>query len=488
MATVAKHKQLIPAVLGMIALMCVFIAGMALAAQRMGAGPDAGAELRLAGTHSPAVAIAFTPTYTTYLPLTMHRILPAPNKFGTEIDSDFEDKKGARMIEQAGFGWYRHLQVDWADFEPAYGVYTMTPGGPGHWYDILDQGIARASASGLRPIIVIRDSPAWAPVGGKRGCDSVRPDRYAHLAAFVNKVVAKYEQPPFNTRYFELWNEPDWHTPATTWTEVGCWRKASDYVNMLKVVYPAVKAAHPGAVIMNGGLLELGPWAQTFISTGLNYIDVLAYHAYDTVDQGHSLWNNAADAFPSVYLSRLDTLRQWINLYNPARAGIDIFMDEGALRPGSGAPALDDLRRAQSYFAAFMAAQVTGEDLEQYSWYKSNDLENPITNTAYGLEVNQSYYVTNTLYTALAFGFERVYQATAVTTTRSSTGASIIKLSDANGQELWLMWNTNGSNSAPFTYTFTSTPGRVWDVWGGVLPVTTTLTMDDPHKVVWVLR
>ncbi len=163
-------------------------------------------------------------------------------------------------------------------------------------------------------------------------------------------------------------------------------------------------------------------------------------------------------------------------------------MDEGALRWGSPRPAWDDLKRIQAYFLSFMAAEVTGEDLEQYSWWRSIHCNDPDFGTEYGDAVG-SRYITNTLYTAFAFALDRVYQAHYLTTTRNASGASIIKLTDVHGKELWLMWNTNGSNSAPFIYHFNSAPYKVWDVWGSPAPLTnngTDLYMADPYKVVWV--
>jgi hypothetical protein len=404
----------------------------------------------------------------------------AKNKFGTEVDSEFADYRGAQAIVDAGFGWYRHLQIDWASREPAPGQYITVPT---DWDAALDAGIARATAEGLQTIIVIRNSPAWATTSGVAGCAAIKPSMHISFANFVNRVVSRYTQPPYQVTHYELGNEPDDVTKPADTTEVGCWQRAADYVDMLKVVYPAVKQQHRHVTIMNGGLIDVGAWAREFITSGLGYVDALAYHAYDYIEAGKPMWNDATDPdYPANYLKKLARIRSW--LPDSAKPGITIFMNEGAALAGNPVPADGDLKRVQAYFAAFMTAQMIGERLEQYSWWVSQGMP-----SSYGTSVTDGdpyYYITNTLHTALAFGMQRVQSAEHITTMRNAAGASIIKLRDATGRELWLMRNTNGPDAAPFTHYFGFVPRRVWDVWGNALPVPSTLRMDDPHRVVWV--
>ena len=423
--------------------------------------------------------ITFTPAFTIYLPI----VSRSPNyRFGTEVDSEFADYRGAKAIKEAGFGWYRHMQINWVDYEPTPGQYITTPSA---WDGALDAGIARATASGLKTIVVIRNSPAWATTSGISGCASVKPSAYITLANFVNWVVSKYEQAPYYVTHYELWNEPDATGEPADSTERGCWSHASEYVNMLKTVYPAVKEQHPQVKILNGGLGGLFSWAHEFITSGMAYIDVLAYHAYDyiTVLNGQTMWENAQSVVPTVYQDKLATIRGWLS---STYSTTNIFMDEGAAIPAVGTPytLTEAVIRIQAYFAAYMTAQIVGEDLELYSWWVSYG-----RSSSYGTSYENSnprYYVTNTLHTALAFGIYTVDSATYVTSSRNTSGASIIKLRDEYDKDLWLLWNTNGSNSSSFTHNFGFTPYKVWDVWGNILPITSTFVMTDPVRVVWV--
>jgi hypothetical protein len=74
---------------------------------------------------------------------------------------------------------------------------------------------------------------------------------------FMYATVQKYSQPPYNVKYWEMWNEPD---AATSFfrkdphTPYGCWgdEAAADYgrgyyADMLQAVYPRIKQATPYA-------------------------------------------------------------------------------------------------------------------------------------------------------------------------------------------------------------------------------------------------
>ncbi len=84
--------------------------------------------------------------------------------------------------------------------------------------------------------------------------------QYGRFAAFLSEVVKRYSQPPYNVRYWEIGNEPD--TPIGPDSGFGCWGVNGDpyfgggaYGNMLKAVYPAIKAANPQVQVLNGSLL-----------------------------------------------------------------------------------------------------------------------------------------------------------------------------------------------------------------------------------------
>jgi hypothetical protein len=129
----------------------------------------------------------------------------------------------------------------------------------------------------------------------------------------MTEVVERYSQPPYNVRYFEIGNEPDVGVGVVRAdAQFGCWGDPADpnfgggyYAEMLKVVYPAVKAANPQAQVMIGGLLmdcdpENPPEGKTcqevrFLegvleNGGGEYFDALSYHGYPFY-VGGGLWD-----------------------------------------------------------------------------------------------------------------------------------------------------------------------------------------------------
>jgi alpha-L-arabinofuranosidase len=81
----------------------------------------------------------------------------------------------------------------------------------------------------------------------------------------MHDAVERYSAPPYNVKYWEIYNEPD--APKNTNEPpygmiYGCWGISGDtyfggeaYGEMLKVVYPYIKSANSSAQVLVGGLL-----------------------------------------------------------------------------------------------------------------------------------------------------------------------------------------------------------------------------------------
>jgi hypothetical protein len=143
----------------------------------------------------------------------------------------------------------------------------------------LDDYIETISAAGMEVILTIRSTPDWAQKYQDLGlyCGPMAEGFFDEFANFVAEAVSRYSQPPFNVKYYEIWNEPDapylyfLNSPTAPF---GCWGDPYDpqgyfgggyYGEMLKAVYPALKIAAPDAQLVIGGLLmpadpEIYPW------------------------------------------------------------------------------------------------------------------------------------------------------------------------------------------------------------------------------------
>ncbi len=104
--------------------------------------------------------------------------------------------------------------------------------------------VAHAEQQGLQIIARLDIVPQWArpPQTSDR---LLLPERYADYARYAAAFAARYP----SVRHLVIWNEPnlnfEWGQRAPDPTA---------YAALLNVVYPAVKAANPAALVLAGGL------------------------------------------------------------------------------------------------------------------------------------------------------------------------------------------------------------------------------------------
>lgn len=222
-----------------------------------------------------------------YLPLTVGNIVRRSN-FGVDItQATFErNLGGARTI---GANFVRRGNLPWEDIEPI-------EGGGYNWAApsmvLLEAEMRNISSLGMDSIMVVRGSPRWATAPYQSDCAPINPGKYARFAAFLAAAVDRYSRPPYNVKYWEVFNEPD--TPVGPDSGFGCWGITSDpfyggeaFGNMLKAVYPAIKAVNPQVQVLNGSLLLDKPntppakFFEGVLRAGAGgSFDVLGYHSY----------------------------------------------------------------------------------------------------------------------------------------------------------------------------------------------------------------
>ena len=218
-------------------------------------------------------------------PVTSHRYWSMPELplFGIEVMSPYCDDTHFDKLIQAGANTTRYGYLSWARMEPS----NTTP--DNYNWEIYDELMADYGDRDLSLILIIADIPSWAgPIRSGPFNDDARDD----FAEFVGAVVNRYSRPPYNIKYWELFNEPDGTDPKygatiNTWGYYG-----EKYALMLKEVYPAVKAADPSAQVVMGGLAydnfvngDSGNFYQRFINDviengGADYFDILNFHYY----------------------------------------------------------------------------------------------------------------------------------------------------------------------------------------------------------------
>jgi hypothetical protein len=301
-----------------------------------------------AATAAPASAAAAPRPLGSLFAVQTH--LAAPGMPATADRARTKDL-AVRRSTAAGVAWTRHGNLDWGVAEPTMGRVDW------HRIDGIAQDLRIMAAHHLPAQVIVFGAPAWARTVPASPCGPIRPDRYAAFASFLRQVVLRFSAAPYNVHRWELGNEPD-HGLLTNGWPLGCWGNPKSPYNggdafgrMLKVAYPAIKAADPHAVVTLGGLLMgcgvqgsacgLGDqpglkFLRGVLAAGAgNSFDVLAYHAYtvwapSALRHGVRDWDRDAPgrwgSEGGIVLGKLADLRATLGgLRKP------IVMDEGAL-------------------------------------------------------------------------------------------------------------------------------------------------------------
>jgi hypothetical protein len=305
-----------------------------------------------------------------------------PSVFGIEIVDGLTEEYWDD-IAALGVLWVRKNGLLWKDIEPIEGGGYRWDAEP---VRLLEQDMLRASARGLRLILIVRGSPAWA-TEVESDCAAIKPDSYEDFAAFMAAAVERYSEPPFNVKYWEIGNEPDVDPKLVVQDNVfGCWGDEDDpyyggraYGEMLKVVYPRIKAANAAVQVLNGGLLLDIPYSAedgaglsarfiegVFVAGAGASFDILAVHSYyslfDSISppdgQTRVPGSTAANDWKLPYLYRL---MQAYGIQKP------LFVTEGALlcRFRNGSNCLEP----QANAIARIYPRALRDNLAGFVWY-----------------------------------------------------------------------------------------------------------------------
>jgi hypothetical protein len=177
-------------------------------------------------------------------------LVPVPGKsiFGSSIVPAISPANGLAQISSAGLQWTR-TGIEWKIVEPAPNDRDWSRNAA------FEEELLNTVNTGMQSVIILGETPAWAVKPGFQ-CGVIRDEWISRFASFAYEAVVRYSQPPYNVRYWEIFNEPE------VATFLGCWGDPKEpyfggtaYGKMLSQVYPAMKAANPDAQVLIGGLL-----------------------------------------------------------------------------------------------------------------------------------------------------------------------------------------------------------------------------------------
>jgi hypothetical protein len=229
---------------------------------------------------------------------TEHPIVGVHTRLTDEVE-EWKIQRTLQLVRQMGAEWIVEF-FPWAYYEIEEGQIN--------WYH-PDLVIEHASAQGLKIIARIGLTPGWArPKDTPLNYLDVAG--YEHFARFAAAFAARYSE---QVGYIIIGNEPnlsfEWGYRSTTPT---------DYVNLLEIVYPAVKGANPDVVVLAGALAPTlepagSPWGLNDLSYlkgmyqagAAEYFDGLAVHSY-----GFTFPPDSRPAVDILNFRRVELLRQ----------------------------------------------------------------------------------------------------------------------------------------------------------------------------------
>lgn len=197
-------------------------------------------------------------------------------RFYVGMCTHFSQNKGIvemnlQSMKNAGIAAIRD-EVGWSSLERTKGRLAMP--------DRYDRYVRCAADLGLDVLLILDYANRFYDDGDRpRSAEAV--EGFARYAEFVVSHFGR------DVRLYEVWNEWDIGIGLPRQYRKG--GSPEDYVKLLKVVYPRIKAADPDITVMAGGSTSGGVkrgWLEQIVKLGaLDYCDAISIHSYNYSDK-----------------------------------------------------------------------------------------------------------------------------------------------------------------------------------------------------------
>jgi len=431
------------------------------------------------------------------IPQAQQTLLASPQYPLPGIELSPMDSISLDLVAQAGAYWIRRNTLLWSAVEPQEGQRN--------WGALaaLEQELQNASARGLQVVLVVGSTPPWAQKVAGSSCAPVAEDKLAAFARFVSDVVKRYSAAPYNVKYWEIWNEPDIAPDKVASDSIyGCWGDDTDiyygggyYAEMLKQVYPQVKAADFQAQVLVGGLLldcdpvnpppgeqciPAGYLEGILRNGGGDFFDGVSFHAYDHYTGGlkyeNRNWNSAWDSSGPVVIAKARFLRSVLAAYRHpdkyllnTEAGILCGRDESEPQCQS-----EEFALVKAYYVAQANVVSLAEDLRANIWFSLTGWRGTALVDAQGKP--------NSAYQAFQFSANQLKGAAFVRILSDFPGVRGYEF-QRNGKKLYVLWALERKAQPAL---FDQAPQAIYDVFGQTLtPELTVKVTQRPIYVEW---
>jgi hypothetical protein len=227
------------------------------------------------------------------------------------------------------------VDLFWADVALKKPARPEDPADLAYVWDRYDQIFIGLKIRGIRPIVAVYSSPAWAAGGKKRpgvpgyNAQAPNPGNYGRfMSAVAKRYNGRYVSPVHGVlprvRHFEIWNEPNLKRYFFPQYKGRKNVSLKAYLLLVKNAYPKIKKANPKAVVIVGSAGPKGKsdatglgsraWLEGIVKSKLKF-DAYAQHIYPAAAP-----KRKTEAFPTwrsipEILKTLDRLRKNIPLY-----------------------------------------------------------------------------------------------------------------------------------------------------------------------------
>jgi hypothetical protein len=333
--------------------------------------------------------------------------------FGVTISNGFVGATAGRAAA-ARASWVRQSGFLWSEIEPTPGAREWSRMGS------LEADLQTLAAQGLTTIAVVQSTPAWAQQIPGHSCGAIKPAALDAFAGFMRDLVARYSAPPYNIKYWEIWNEEDVDPSLVGPTSgFGCWGDMADpyygggaYAEMLKRVYPAIKQANPSAQVLLGGLLldcdadhpikgrgcSVSRFLEGILRNGGGLaLDIVSYHGYAFWSGKNEDWdmNPSWQARGGAVRGKLQLIRETLARYQADKPVL--LTEAGLLCYRSDPRCIPRFFNAQASYVPRVYARAWASGLLGVIWYT---LEGPGWERSGLLDENQQ---PRPAYQALSF-------------------------------------------------------------------------------------
>lgn len=352
----------------------------------------------------------------------------------------------------------------------------------------IERQLLQAAKQNFKVIQIVRGTPEWARRDPGEGptCGPIHPAKLAAFAQFMKELVARYSAPPYNIKYWEIGNEPD--APAHSGNEVfGCWGNPQDkyggggeYAQMLKLVYPAVKAGSPNASVVMGGLvLDCSPTFTNLDCAPSRFLegvlegggggsfDVMNIHAYDywggSNEYSNRNWASFSYSTGPALVAKTNYVRDILSQYGLGAK--PIINTEFALLCWQCETSPPGFEQAKAIYLAQANMAALSVGLMANIWYSAPGWVN------YQTQLIEPDGRPNLAYRALKFSAE---QLTGVSYSGEETSNRFVRTYVLNrkGAQIWVAWALGVEQNV---LNLPSMPAAVFDMYGTPLPVSRNL-------------